>query len=63
MRKGSLVVRCSRCGKEIGWIDSGKRNPRNGQELYEVKLDSGVKVIKNSFGDYYWCGCKGVEAD
>ena len=62
MRKGSLVIRCSRCGKGIGWIKLGARNQRNGQELCEIKLDDGVKLIKNSFGDYYWCGCRGEQA-
>ena len=61
MRRGSLVIRCSRCGKQIGWIAPSGNKQRNGQELYEIRLDEGVKQIRNSFGDYYWCGCKGAD--
>lgn len=61
MKKGSLVIRCSQCGKQVGWLIPTGRNKKTGLPTFEENIKEDVRVRHTAWGDYYLCGVCGEE--
>ena len=55
MKIGSLVIRCFKCGNQIGWYVPTGKDKKTGAVVYEDKVDSKVKLIPMGWGSYYCC--------
>lgn len=53
MKKGSMVCRCSICGRQVGWWIPTGTNKKTGRPTMEEKLEEGVTTRHTAWCDYY----------